>query len=290
MTIQVFLTAVAAAVFLLILLLAVLLSGRRRLGGAGEVALFENINPRLDQLEGLSKGIEDLSRLFLIPHTRGGIGESLLEDLLKNWLPRKSFETQYSFKNGARVDAVVKIKPYVIPIDAKFPLESVRRSLSDTQSGNPLPTDVRQAFMRHVEDIATKYIQPDEGTLQFALMYIPSERVYYQVFADSDGSLTETSLRRGVVPVSPSTLFLYLQTIAYGLRGFSFPEERREIIRVIQQLKGDLTQFSRGYSLAGTHLRNLQKAFDDSAARLSRVELLVERLEAPGGSDEVNGK
>jgi DNA recombination protein RmuC len=90
--------------------------------------------------------------------------------------------------------------------------------------------------------------------------------------------------------VSPSTLFLYLQTIAYGLRGFSFPEERREMIRVIQQLKGDLAQFTRSFSLAGTHLRNLQKAFEDSTTRLSRVELLVDRLETPESGDEVSEK
>lgn len=270
--------ALALIVVLIIALLAIAF-GRRRFAAPPETVLFESINHRLEQLEQLSKGVEDLSRLFLIPHARGGIGESLLEELLKNWLPRRAYETQYSFKNGARVDAVVRIRPYIIPIDAKFPLESVRRSMTEIPSGAELPGDVRQSFLRHVEDIAGKYIQPEEGTMQFALMYIPSERVYYQVFADSDGSLTEEALRRGVVPVSPSTLFLYLQTVAYGLRGFAFPEEQRELMQAVQQLRGDLVQFMKSYSLAGTHLKNLQKAFDESYVRLSKVESIVERLQ-----------
>ena len=276
MTLQTLLLVAFIALALLLVVLFALVLSRRRVTAGPE--LFESINRRLDQLEGLSKGVEDLSRLFLVPHTRGGVGETLLEELLKNWLPRKAYETQYGFKSGARVDAIVKIKPYIIPIDAKFPLESVQRSLNETNSGGPLPAEVRQAFMRHIDDIAKKYIQPEEGTMQFALMYIPAERVYYQVFADSDGSLSEAALRRGVVPTSPSTLFLYIQTIAYGLRGFILPEEQREMVQIVQQLKGDLAQFSRNYALAGTHLKNLQKAFDDSSGRLSRVEGLVGRL------------
>jgi DNA recombination protein RmuC len=154
--------------------------------------------------------------------------------------------------------------------------------MEEGTSGSAPSAEVRQAFLRHVEDISKKYIQPKEGTMRFALMYIPSERVYYQVFADSDGSLTEEALRQGVVPVSPSTLFLYLQTVAYGLRGFSLSEEQAEMVRIVQQLKGDLSLFSKNYSLAGTHLKNLQRSFEDSSARLSRIELLVERLEDPG--------
>ncbi len=277
MTLQTVLIAAFVALALLMVVLFALIFSRRRAVAGPE--LFESINRRLEQLEGLSKGVEDLSRLFLVPHTRGGVGETLLEELLKNWLPRKAYETQYSFRSGVRVDAVVKIKPYIIPIDAKFPLESVQRSLTEVTPGGPLPAEVRQTFMRHIDDIAKKYIQPDEGTMQFALMYIPAERVYYQVFADSDGSLSEAALRRGVVPASPSTLFLYIQTVAYGLRGFILPEERREMVQIVQQLKGDLAQFSRSFALAGTHLKNLMKAFDDSSGRLSRVEGLVGRLQ-----------
>lgn len=276
MTLQTVLIVAFIALALILVVLFALIISRRRVAAGPE--LFERMNRRLDQLEGLSKGVEDLSRLFLVPHTRGGVGETLLEELLRNWLPRKAYETQYGFKSGARVDAIVRIKPYIIPIDAKFPLESVQRSLTEASSGGPLPAEVRQTFMRHIDDIAKKYIQPDEGTMQFALMYIPAERVYYQVFADSDGSLSEIALQRGVVPTSPSTLFLYIQTIAYGLRGFILPEEQREMVQIVQQLKSDLAQFARNFALAGTHLKNLQKAFDDSTGRLSRVEGLVGRL------------
>jgi len=266
---------IAALVVLVAALL--LMAGRRRGGSTGQVELVESINRRLEQLEQLSRGVEDLSKLFLVPHARGGLGESLLEELLRTWLPQRAYETQYTFKNGTRVDAIVRISPYIIPIDAKFPLESFRRTMSNG-ANEGVPTEVRQAFRKHVDDIARKYIQPNEGTMQFALMYIPSERVYYEVFAASDGALTEEALRKGVVPVSPSTMFTYLQTVAYGLRGLIVPEERREMMRLIEQLRSDFVRFTRAYELAGTHLRNFERAFDDAGGHLSRLTPIVDRL------------
>jgi DNA recombination protein RmuC len=144
--------------------------------------------------------------------------------------------------------------------------------------------------LKHVDDIARKYIQPGEGTMQFALMYVPSERVYYEVFADSDGGLVTEALRRGVIPVSPSTLFLYLQTVAYGLRGLVIPEQAQELSREIAQLRADFRRFLKTQELAGTHLRNLQKAFDEAAVRIARVDAAIGRIGGdPGPFDRSNG-
>ncbi len=268
-------------IFTVVLLILLVFMLRKRLTAGAGAETLENISIKLNQLETLTKGVEDLSDIFLIPHTRGGIGETLLEELLKNWLPKKSFSLQYAFKNGTRVDAVIRLGKNIIPIDSKFPLESLKRFLKNENRGKPLPGDVKKVFRKYVEEISRKYIRPEEGTLQFALLYIPSERIYYHAFAEADNGLVEESLRLGIIPVSPSTLFLYIQTAAYGLRGLNFSERQKEITALILQLRTDFTAFTRQFTLTGNHLRNLQKSYEDSFSRFNKLDMLLQRIEEP---------
>ena len=190
--------------------------------------------PILAQIEHVRGEIRELSELFLVPRTRGAVGETLLAELLRAWLPPKSYELQYSFSTGSRVDAVIRLGERLVPVDSKFPLEAYRRAREARESGETeassaqserLPADLRRAIQKHVEAIQSRYLLPDEGTMPFALMYIPSEPVYIDLFASRTSELLQLALERNVVPTSPSTLFLYLQTVAYGLRGLSIPRE-----------------------------------------------------------------
>lgn len=236
------------------------------------------------QVEKIQNDIEKLTGLFLVPHTRGSVGETLLENLLRNWLPGHAFSTQYSFQSGARVDAVVRLGDYLVPIDAKFPLESLRPLLEKSPNDKPLTGEVRRAVSSHIDSIAGKYIRPREGTLHFALMYIPSERIYYHLFVETEGQseqeeLLHAALSKGVVPVSPSNLFLYLQTVAYGFQGFATPEKQRELLQIVYQLKTDFSQFVKSFSTAGNHLKNLSKAFDDCRDKVNNLAGTIDRLE-----------
>lgn len=281
---QALLIGAVALLFLINIVLLVLLISRRSRGFEMGPSL-ERIGRRLDQLEELSTGVENLSRLFLVPHARGGIGETMLGELLRSWLPAKAFSLQHSFRNGTRVDAVVRIGRYMVPIDAKFPLDGIRRAMEAPDKQDVVTAEVKRAFMKHVSDISSKYIQPDDGTLQFALMYIPSERVFYHAFVETDSGLLEEAVRAGVVPVSPAGLFLYLQTIAYGLKGFAFTEKQQEIVRRIEQLNGDFKELVKAMSVSGSHLRNLVKSYDDAQKRLGTLEVSIDRIDVDGDDE-----
>ncbi len=222
------------------------------------------------QIEGVRADLHDLRELFLVPRTRGAVGETLLAELLQSWLPRSGFELQHGFQNGARVDAVIRLGSKLVPVDSKFPLEAVQRYLAGEKQDR-LPADVRRSVQKHLADIAERYIRPREGTMSFALMYVPSERVYTELFAGHDDELARAALEKSVVPVSPSTLFLYLQTVAYGLRGLSLPERTERLLGRLDSLSGELSSLQRSMEVAGGHLRNLGRSFDEASTRVDRV-------------------
>lgn len=293
-------TAVAfllGVVIVLLVVLAVTLLLRLRGGPRGGTS--EGESGVLSRLEDVSRSLSELERVFSVPQSRGAIGETLLSRLLEDWLPKDSFELQHSFHDGQRVDAVVRLGRYLVPIDAKFPFEAARRAMAKTDAaagradsgGNGgrgggsrgRPGELRTAFMKHVNDIAERYIRPDEGTLGFALMYIPSERVYQFVFVEQGDDLLGEAMGRGVVPVSPSTLFLYLQTVAYGLRGFAVSRDARAMLARFTAARTDAKELARSLSVAATHLKNLQKAFGEVDERLARVQ---QRLEVSAAEEE----
>lgn len=286
----VLLIAIAA---LAVIIAVVAAAVARRASLAARLVNLPDLAGRIDRVQSELRG---LSELFLVPRTRGVVGETMLEELLSSWLPKGSFSMQHGFANGTRVDAVIRLGNRLVPVDSKFPLESFSRMVSaegapaeeaqpgavdsTPTAGGPLPADVRRAFIRHASDIAERYIRPDEGTLGFALMYIPSERIYVELFVDRPGELYAEAVKRNVVPVSPGTLFLYLQTVAYGLRGLALPEQTTRLLRAVDALRTELAGFSKSFAVAGTHLRNLGRAYDEAASRLGRLEILSERLTA----------
>jgi DNA recombination protein RmuC len=262
-----------AAAALLASVIAMLMTARRR-GRDGDLpALLRRIDSVQDELRGLSD-------LFLVPRTRGAVGETILGELLATWLPPGSYDLQHAFSNGTRVDAVIRLGSRLVPVDSKFPMESVQRLFNDGSDHAPdaLPADVRKAFRKHIGDIASRYIAPSEGTMGFALMYVPSERVYVELFASRNEELMRFALESNVVPVSPSTLFLYLQTVAYGLRGLALPEDTRRLLDSMSSLRSELAAFSKSFEVAGSHLRNLSRSFDEAGSRLNRVQLRADRL------------
>ncbi|MFP4384684.1 MAG: DNA recombination protein RmuC [Spirochaetia bacterium] len=245
---------------------------------------LERITSRLDQIDKISDQISGISDIFLIPRARGGLGETLLEELLANWLPKASYQTQFTFRDGTRADAVISLGKTMVAVDAKFPLESVKRDLErEGNSGEEVSGETRRAFRKHIRDISGKYIRPEEGTMHFALMYIPSEKIYYHFFVAGHSGLLEESLKQGVVPAGPGNLFLYLQTVAYGLRGFSISGNHRKLNTLIHQLKKDYIELHRCLEVTGGHTRNLTRSLDEVRKQTERIGSLAERFESPEG-------
>ncbi|HDQ15027.1 MAG TPA: DNA recombination protein RmuC [Sediminispirochaeta sp.] len=240
-----------------------------------------DLQGRLKELENISRQLDELRSLFILPRSRGDLGESLLETLLRNWLPDKSYSLQYGFRDGSRADAVIHLGRYKVAVDAKFPLQSVKEALIPPQSEEPpeaLPPQVKRVFLKYARDIAAKYIHPEEGTLQFALMYVPSESLYYRCFVQ-DSELSALLLQEKVIPASPATLFLYLQTVAYGLRGFAFSEKAEEVVRRLAEIQSELSKFDRHLNTAGTHLKNLNLSFDNLSTQSRSISSLLQHIE-----------
>lgn len=255
-----------------------------RLDSAGKV--FLSMESRMGRVEEatrqvleVGKDIATLQQILKAPKLRGNFSEQLLGDLLAQMMPRDNFELQYTFRSGERVDAVIKTAQGLVSIDAKFPLENFQRCLS--ASGDEEKKTWRKAFLndvkKHIDDIADKYVLPAEGTFEFALMYIPSENVYYEIVTRDLGTAENSSImhhamKRRVIPVSPNTFYAYLQTILLGLRGMQVEKRVREIVAELARLRKELSAFKVDFVLIGKHLGNAQNKFDESERRLSRLE------------------
>jgi DNA recombination protein RmuC len=237
----------------------------------------------------VGKEIQGLEQALKSPKLRGGVGEALLEQLLAQMLPREQYELQRGFLSGEKVDAAIRIGDRLVPVDAKFPLENFRRLLAEPDEDRRRVA--RRAFARdvkaRVEEIAKKYIVPDEGTFDFALMYVPAENVYYEIVIKEEEAAEESiaayALSRRVIPVSPNTLYAYLQVIVLGLRGLRIEANARQIQSDLGRLGGDLGRVREHLGKLGMHLGNAQKQFVDAERDLSRVEAKIEAIERRGG-------
>lgn len=232
----------------------------------------------------VGRDIQGLEQVLKSPKVRGGLGETLLERLLDEMLPREHWVAQHGFRSGEKVDAAIRIGDRIVPVDAKFPLENFRRMLNESDDAQR--RQHRRAFARdvklRVDEIAKKYILPDEGTYDFALMYVPAENVYYEIAirpedADDD-PIAGYALSRRVVPVSPNSIFAYLQVVVLGLRGLRIEANARQIEEDLARLGGDLGKLRAPLATLGRHLGNAQKQFDDAQRELDRFETKLDEI------------
>ncbi len=225
----------------------------------------------------MGKGINDLQNILQAPKLRGERGEIWLEELLAQMIPRKHLEMQHRFKSGEVVDAIVKLRDdLILPIDSKFSLENFKKMIASEgaeakQFEKLFVADVK----RRIDEIAKKYILPTEHTMQYAFMYVPAENVYYQAFIEDRGAqdLTKYAFERHVIPVSPNSLYPYLEIVMFGLRGLEIEQGAHEIQRGLAELHGDLGKFDEEYHKVGLHLKNAAGSFENSDKRLNKLQL-----------------
>ena len=225
-----------------------------------------------------AKELGQLQQVLRPPKARGGFGELLLGNLLRDRLPAQAYSLQYGFKSGERVDAVIKVDR-LAPIDAKFPLDNFERLVeAEDDAEREL---YEKAFARdvkgHIDAIAAKYIRPDEGTYDFAFMYLPSEAIYYELVCGKTGALLAYAHEKRVLPVSPTTLTAYLQVVLLGLKGLQIEQHAQEVMAYCAQLQKDFGRFKEDFDLVGKHLGNAQNKFTDAEKRLDKFETKLER-------------
>lgn len=240
------------------------------------------------RMEQLGHGIGELESILKVPKLRGLFGERALEELLRQALPRAAWEIQYRFSDGRTVDAVVRVGDRIVPVDAKFPLESYRRL---TAAGEEVERRLAErefaaSVKRRVDEIAERYIRPGQGTYDFALMFVPAEGVYGELVSGSAGEIFDFAVGRRVLPVSPSTLFAYLSTVATGLRGLEVEENAQQILRGIGAVEEQLERLDGDFDTLGKHLHNAVTKFGDAEKRLAAVRSRLDMLAGAGGDPE----
>lgn len=256
---------------------------------------FGQIQHTLGQLSEASRHMEQvgheiagLGALLKAPKMRGGLGELLLADLLAQILSPDHFELNHAFRSGDRVDAVIRLQAGMVPVDAKFPLESFQRVRSAGEG--PDRSRARREFARsvkiHLDTIGRKYILPDEGTFDFALMYIPAENVYYETIIEDESlgeakSILQHALERRVLPVSPNSFYAYLQALVMGLRGLRIEKKAQAIQAALGRLDGDFRRFREEYGTLGGHLERARNKYEEADRLLRRFEEKLESTRAP---------
>jgi DNA recombination protein RmuC len=227
----------------------------------------------------LSQAAQTLQSVLGGAKTRGTLGEVTLERLLEDALPRTAYEMQHRFAStGAVVDAIVRGGERLLSVDSKFPLEAYRRLAAE---GDAARREFSVAVRKHADSIAEKYILPEEQTLDYALMFVPSEGVYYELLRTEDskyGLLDEYCRSKRVFPVSPNTFYACLSAIAVSLQGQKIEENARHLLANLAGLKKQLDSFGEVYEKLGTHLRHAKQSYDDADTRLSRTRNSVELM------------
>ena len=256
-----------------------------RLDNAAKVV--GDLREKVGQIHEVGKAAAELVNILRAPKLRGGMGELFLGDLLAQILPPEHFKLQHRFKSGEAVDAVIQIGPKLVPVDAKFPYENFKRIIE--AQGDVERVGARKQFLKdvkkHVDAIASKYILPDEGTYDFALMYVPAENVYYETIireeTGEEHQLFGYALEKRVIPVSPNSFYAYLQTILLGLRGMKVEERAQEILATLARLRGDFEKLEENFRLLGRHLTNATGAYADTEKTLTKLDAKLSQVEQP---------
>ncbi len=249
------------------------------------------LNSQIGELQGTNKqmlqmgtDVRRLQDILSSPKLRGQMGEWSLENLLSQILPKDSYELQYPFKDGKIVDALIKMAGFSVPIDAKFPLPSFERLIkAETEEQK---AKERKQFLndviKHIDKIAASYIRPAEGTVDFALAYIPAENVYYETivkYADDSKDILQYSLDKKVIPVSPNLLYAYLMTVVMGLHGLQIEKQAAEIRQNLKKLNASFADFAGCWEVLGRHLRNAYSQYDEGQKKLDHFGLHLDQIQ-----------
>lgn len=234
---------------------------------------LQGLSRQFGSVSELGRQMRDFQEFLRAPKARGAVGEQVLKDIIEQVLPKAHYEFQYRFKAGQVVDAVIKTDKGLIPVDAKFPLENfqaIRRAASEADEAR-LRREFARDVKKHIDAIAQKYIQPAEGTVAYALMYVPSETVYYEIIRD-DTDITAYASGRGVTLVSPSTFHAILGMFLAALRGQEMAKAAKEMQAFLAQLAVEARRFGGQLELTAKHVSNAKNAVDEAVSKFARLE------------------
>ena len=247
------------------------------------------------QVFGMTEQLQNLEKVLKNQKQRGNLGEAGLDLILSNILPPTAYQMQYSFKDGDIVDAIIYTKDGIIPVDAKFSLDNYNRVVNEDDENRKiiLEKEFKNDLKKRIDE-TSKYIKTKEGTLPFAIMYIPAEAIYYDLLVNEVGSikvntksLIEYAYRdRKVIIVSPTTFVAYLSTILQGFKAFKIEKSAQEIIKNVEKLNGHLKAYDNYHTKLGTSLTTVVNHYNTSRKELKKIDKDVLRITGEGSEIE----
>ena len=244
---------------------------------------FSSLQKEMGRFSEIGRSMKDLQDFLQSPKLRGNIGEQVLRDLLSQAFPKESFHLQYTFRSGVTVDAAIKTDKGIIPIDSKFSMENFKRVMA--AGGEKERKSAQKEFVKnvkkHIEDISSKYILTDEGTLDYALMYIPSEPVYYEIVANIP-ELYDFAYKKRVLPVSPSTFYAYLRAILLSLEGKKIEQRAYQILRELRAIQGESRKFGRALEVLSGHISRAYNSMSNVLTGFGQLGRRIDSVQALG--------
>ena len=256
-----------------------------RLDRAAEV--IGQVQKNLGQVAEINRRIAEFQEALRAPKTRGEIGEKVMYDLLRQIIPQAYVTFQYEFHNGQKVDAAVKTDSGIIPIDSKFPVENFKRMVKaeTDEEREAAKKDFHRDVKKHIDDIAKKYILPDEGTCDFAIMYITSESVAYEIVVNN-AELSDYAHSKHVIIVSPQQFNHFLQVIYTTLQVQQINEQAQGILAMLKGIRIDSQKFGEDFRLLNKHLTNAKSAADNATTSFNQLSGKIENIQALESSKE----
>ena len=242
-------------------------------------SFMKSIGDEVGQMRELGKSMKDLQSFLQSPKLRGNLGEQILQDLLDQILPSENFSSQYKFRDGQIVDAIIKTDNGLISIDSKFPLENAKKlfKADSEEEKNAIQNEFAKDVRKHIKDISKKYILPAEGTVDFAVMYIPSESIYYEVVTNIP-DLIDYGQEMKVFMVSPNSFYYFLQTIMLGLRGKKIETKAKQILETLSMIQQESQKFGDKLSVLNRHVTNAKNSMDTVSGEYGKLSGKIDNV------------
>ena len=253
-------------------------SFNERLDNAARI--ISSVQKNIGEFSEIGRGIKSLQEFLQSPKLRGGLGEEVLKEMIGQTFPKNAFHLQYPFKSGVKVDAVLKTEAGLLCIDSKFPMESYQRMVRDEGTKKEFISDIK----KHIDDISKKYILPEEGTMDFALMYIPSEAVYYEAVNIQELSNYARKLR--VYPVSPNTLYAHLQVLLLSFEGKDLELKSREVFKILRGMHKDYEKVEENLNVLQKHLTNAYNMIGNVFSSFSQLGRKISSTQNIGSGEK----
>ncbi len=234
----------------------------------------------LGAMKEIGHKMESLQDFLKSPKLRGNIGEEVLKDLLRQNFSKKHFKLQYKFENGKMVDAIIQTKQGIIPIDSKFPMGSFNKMVkAEEKEKKQAESNFVREVRKHIRDISKKYILPDSGTLNFALMYVPSEAIYYEIIRN-EGDIEEYARDKRVYIVSPNSFYYFLKVVMVGLEGQKIEENAKKVFDSLLTIKKQAEKLQEEIGKVNTHISNAKTAIDRASNKSVKLNTKIDNIKS----------